>query len=67
MGFTTSLRNRLIRSSFIATAGGAAVFASCANGATSVDRLPVCRALGGDSLGSRGVLHQFPFSPPRLR
>ena len=40
MPFTTSLRNRLIRSSLVATVGGGAIFASCANGATTVGPVP---------------------------
>ena len=37
---TTSLHQRLFRSSLVATVVGAAIFANCANGATNVDPVP---------------------------
>ena len=40
MSLSTSLRRRLIRSSLVATLVGAAIFASCANGATNVGPVP---------------------------
>ena len=40
MSLSTSLRKRLIRSSLVATLVAAAIFASCANGATNVGQVP---------------------------